>query len=107
MTDAERSLYERECEKHPWMKEVRMSDDEVRQTFDRDLGEGSTDKQFARLYRDHWSWVCLAVLKHFYETGEFVILNEDYLDGQNENVVMHIMKSRGADWDTVKDVICK
>ena len=71
MNDWERSMYESECERQPWMKEVRMGDEEFRQHFDADLGEGATNCQFRHLYNDHWSWVCLALFKYFYETGEY------------------------------------
>lgn len=106
MNDQELRMYERECEERPWMKEVSMTDDEFRQRLDRDLGEGSAAKLFGNLYRDHWSWVCLAVFKYFYQTGEYKHLGEDYLDGQNDNVISHIMQAQAADSATVNDVLC-
>ena len=106
MNDWERSMYESECERQPWMKEVRMGDEEFRQHFDADLGEGATNRQFRHLYNDHWSWVCLALFKHFYETGEYHHFDNGYLDGQNDYVLYRIMKAHGADRKTIDDVIC-
>ena len=34
MNDLERSMYESECERQPWMKEAQMGDEEFRQHFE-------------------------------------------------------------------------
>ena len=50
----------------------------------------------------------LAILKHFYETGEFVHYDWDYTDGQMEGTIQEIMKAWGADLQTENDVLdCK
>ena len=102
MTKRERWLYEREKGLHPWMATVKMTDEEFRQRFEQDLGDGAVGINFGSMYLDHWSWVCLDVFKHFYETGEFVETGSDYLDGQNENVIGSIVEAQGKTWDDVK-----
>lgn len=102
MTEKERLTFNHYRERHPWMATVKMTDEEFRQRFERDLGEGAVDRQFNHYYRDYWSWVCLDVMKHFYETGEFVETGSDYLDGQNEHVIWQIVKAQGKTWDDVK-----
>ena len=67
-----------------------------------DLGDGAVGINFGSMYLDHWSWVCLDVIKHFYETDEFVETGSDYLDGQNENVIGSIVEAQGKTWDDVK-----
>lgn len=105
MNEAERTLYEFECKQRPWMNHVSMTDEELRSRLDADLGEGYTDKLFAHRYNDHWSWVCLAVFKSFYESGVYHRLNIDYLDGQNECDIMKILKQRGLTWPEVEEIM--
>ena len=102
MTKRERWMYEREKSLHPWMETVKMSDKEFKVRFEQDLGDGAVGINFGSMYLDHWSWVCLDVIKHFYETGEFVETGSDYLDGQNENVIGSIVEAQGKTWDDVK-----
>ena len=102
MTKRERWLYEREKDLHPWMATVKMTDKEFKERFERDLGDGAVGIHFGSMYLDHWSWVCLDVFKHFYETGEFVETGSDYLDGQNEAVISAIVEAQGKTWDDVK-----
>lgn len=102
MTKRERWMYEREKSLHPWMATVKMSDKEFKVRFEQDLGDGAVGINFGSMYLDHWSWVCLDVFKHFYETGEFVETGSDYLDGQNENVIGSIVEAQGKTWDDVK-----
>ena len=102
MTKRERWMYEREKSLHPWMATVKMSDKEFKVRFEQDLGDGAVGINFGSMYLDHWSWVCLDVIKHFYETGEFVETGSDYLDGQNENVIGSIVEAQGKTWDDVK-----
>ena len=102
MTKRERWMYEREKSLHPWMATVKMSDKEFKVRFEQDLGDGAVGINFGSMYLDHWSWVCLDVMKHFYETGEFVETGSDYLDGQNENVIGSIVEAQGKTWDDVK-----
>ena len=93
---------EREKSLHPWMATVKMSDKEFKVRFEQDLGDGAVGINFGSMYLDHWSWVCLDVIKHFYETGEFVETGSDYLDGQNENVIGSIVEAQGKTWNDVK-----
>lgn len=102
MTKRERWMYEREKSLHPWMATVKMSDKEFKVRFEQDLGDGAVGINFGSMYLDHWSWVCLDVFKHFYETSEFVETGSDYLDGQNENVIGSIVEAQGKTWDDVK-----
>ena len=81
---------------------VKMSDKEFKVRFEQDLGDGAVGINFGSMYLDHWSWVCLDVIKHFYETGEFVETGSDYLDGQNENVIGSIVEAQGKTWNDVK-----
>ena len=107
MNEHERELYEKEEERHPWMKTVTMTDDEFREAFDRDLGLGATFLHTIRLYNDHWSWVWLCYMKHFYETGEFHSFDNGYFDGQNDWDLIRIMRAHGADNDTLNGVLCQ
>ena len=102
MNKRERWMYEREKGLHPWMATVKMSDKDFKERFERDLGDGAVGIHFGRLYLNHWSWVCLDVMKHFYETGEFVETGSNYLDGQNENVIGSIVEAQGKAWEDVK-----
>lgn len=102
MTKRERWMYEHEKELHPWMATVKMTDEAFRKRFEHDLGIGAVGIHFGSMYLDHWSWVCLDVMKHFYETGEFVETGSDYLDGQNEAVISAIVEAQGKNWNDVK-----
>lgn len=102
MTKRERWMYEREKSLHPWMETVKMSDKAFKERFEQDLGDGAVGIHFGSMYLDHWSWVCLDVMKHFYETGEFVETGSDYLDGQNAHVIGEIVEAQGKTWDDVK-----
>ena len=102
MTKRERWMYEHEKSLRPWMATVKMTDKEFKERFEQDLGDGAVGINFGSMYLDHWSWVCLDVIKHFYETGEFVETGSDYLDGQNENVIGSIVEAQGKTWNDVK-----
>lgn len=107
MNERERELYELEEERHPWMKTVKMTDDEFQELFDRDLGEGATLLHTLCSFRDHWKWVWLCYMKHFYETGEYHFFDHGYFDGQNDWDLIRIMRAHGADKDTINGVLCK
>lgn len=102
MTEQERWGYDNFCKNHPWLSEVKMTDDELRVRMDEDLGTGYTDSYWNHLYNDYWSWVCIGVWKHFYEHNEFAETGSDYLDGQNECVISNILQARGLDWKDIK-----
>lgn len=108
MTVAEQAFYEQDCKIFPWLKTVTMSDDEFFACYERDLGKGSAALSFNHLWNKHYSWICLAILKHFYETGEYVHYDWGYTDAQMEGTVQEIMKAWGADLQTENDVLsCK
>ena len=86
MTAEERSFYEEDGKKFPWLMTVHMSDDEFLACIERDRGKGFSALLFNDLWNKHYSWVFLAVLKHFYETGEFVHYDWDYTDSQTETL---------------------
>ncbi len=101
MTAEERKAYDSFCQKHPWLAEVKMTDDELRARMDKDLGAQYLERFSERPYKDIWSWVCIGVFKHFYEHNEFAETGSNYLDGQNENVIDRILKAHGSDWSGV------
>ena len=68
------------------------------------LWRGVKEKEVSM--KGHWRWVCLAVFKHFYETGEFHHIDRGRLDAQNEYVCYRILKAHGADRKTIDGVIC-
>ena len=105
----ERKFYEADCVKHPWLAEINLSDDEFRERIDGDMGEGYAARVFGdHLWKLHYSWVYLGIVKYFYQTGELKHYDADYMDAQTEGIVMEIMQARGADWDTVCNVLdCK
>ena len=107
MTAEEQAYYDEESKKFPWLKTVTMSDDEFFACFERDLGKGSAALWFNHLWNKHYSWVFLAILKHFYETGEFVHFDWDYTDSQTEGVLWDIMTAWGADLQTGGDVLSR
>ena len=108
MTAEERSFYEEDGKKFPWLMTVHMSDDEFLACIERDRGKGFSALLFNDLWNKHYSWVFLAVLKHFYETGEFVHYDWDYTDSQTEFIILNIMEAWGADDDTINGVLdCK
>ena len=108
MTAQEQAFYDEDSKKFPWLKTITMSDDEFFACFERDKGKGITALLFHHLWNKHYSWVYLAVLKHFYETGEFVHYDWDYTDSQTEYLIQDIMEAWGADLQTEKNVLsCK
>ena len=108
MTAEEQAYYDEDSKKFPWLKTITMSDDEFLACYERDLGKGMAAICFHSLWNKHYSWVCLAILKHFYETGEFVHYDWDYTDGQMEGIIQEIMQAWGADLQTENDVLdCK
>ena len=107
MTAEEQAYYDEDSKKFPWLKTITMSDDEFFACFERDLGKGSAALWFNHLWNKHYSWVFLAILKHFYETGEFVHFDWDYTDSQAEGVLWDIMIAWGADLQTGGDVLSR
>ena len=105
MTAEEQAYYDEDSKKFPWLKTITMSDDEFFACFERDLGKGAAALWFNHLWNKHYSWVFLAILKHFYETGEFVHFDWDYTDSQSEGVLWDIMIAWGADLQTGGDVL--
>lgn len=108
MTAQEQAFYDEDSKKFPWLKTITMSDDEFFACLERDRGKGITALLFHDFWNKHYSWVFLAVIKHFYETGEFVHYDWDYTDTQTEGLIQDIMKAWGADSQTENDVLdCK
>lgn len=108
MTADEQWFYDQDSKKFPWLKTVTMSDDEFVANIERDRGKGRAALWFDDLWNRHYSWVFLAVIKHFYETGEFVHYDWDYIDTQSECLIQEIMEAWGADDKTSDDVLdCK
>ena len=105
MTALERLLYEEDSKKFPWLKTINMSDDDLISNVDRDCGIGKAALWFDHQWNKHYSWVFLAILKHFYETGEFVNYDWDYIDSQSECLIQDIMEAWGADTKTSNDVL--
>ena len=60
---------------------------------------------FHDLWNRHYSWVVLAKFKHFYETGELVHYDWDYVDIQTEATIQDILIAWGADRQTENDVL--
>ena len=81
MTAEEQAYYDEDSKKFPWLKTITMSDDEFLACYERDLGKGMAAICFHSLWNKHYSWVCLAILKHFYETGEFVHYSSSIMIG--------------------------
>lgn len=108
MTAEEQAFYDEDSKNFAWLKTIKMSDDEFFANIERDKGKGITALLFHDLWNRHYSWVYLAVLKHFYETGEFVHYDWDYTDTQTEGLIQEIMIAWGADHQTENDVLdCK
>ena len=101
----ERGLFEGECARHPWLADVKMSDEDFCSAIDRDLGEGVAENVFSRKWRDHYSWVFVNVVKYFYEHGVHKHFDEKYMDSQAEYLITLIMRVHGANWDVVRDVL--
>ncbi len=107
MTAEEQTLYDKESKTFPWLKTIKMSDDEFFECLERDMGKGTTALLFGDLFNKHYSWVFLAVLKHFYETGEFVQYDWNYIDAQTEGIIQEIMDAWGAERQTEMDVLIR
>ena len=107
MSEQERRGYDNFCKDHPWLAEVKMTDDELRALLDEDLGSGYINSYWKYLYNDFWSWVCIGVWKHFYEHNEFAETGSNYVDGQNEAVINDILLARGIDWKDIKTLEVK
>jgi hypothetical protein len=105
MTAEEQALYDEDSNKFPWLKTITMSDDEFFACIERDKGKGIAALLFHHLWNRHYSWVFLAILKHFYETGEFIHYDWNYMDSQTEYLIQEIMLAWGADWQTIDDVL--
>lgn len=105
MTAEEQALYDEDSKTFPWLKTITMSDDEFFACYERDLGKGATALGFKHLWNKHYSWVCLAILKHFYETGEYVHYDWGYTDAQMQGTIQDIMMAWGADNETENDVL--
>ena len=91
MNEREQWLYDNMMPEHPWMADIKMTDEELEQRLVNDLGNDFVQKWFAPSWNDHWLWVAAAVFKHFYECGEFVNVDRGYLDGQTEYVIDRIL----------------
>lgn len=99
MSPSDKELYDNDSKSFPWLASIKMSDDEFLQCIERDLGKGTSALLFFHSWRKHYGWVFVAILKHFYETGEFVNYDYDYIDGQADYQVRCIMIAWGADAD--------
>lgn len=106
MTVEEQALYDADAEKHPWLKNITMTDDEMCERIDHYKYEGYTkERLFSHMFNHHYSWVYMAKFKHFLTTGEWVEYDSDYIDAQTEYVVMDIMIADEASEETIKAVM--
>lgn len=105
MTAEVQALYDAEAEKHSWLKDTAMSDDEFCERLDHYLGDGFSEHLFSHRFNKHYSWVFMAQIKYFLTTGSLVNYDYDYLDSQAEYVVLQIMKADGATDDTIHSVL--
>ena len=97
MNEQEQALYDRDAIRYPWLKSITMTDDEMRIRLD----------QYFDLWNLHYTWVYMAKIKYFLETGEYVLYDMGYLDGQADYIISQIMEADGADKDTIFDVLCR
>lgn len=107
MNEQEQALYDRDAIRYPWLKSITMTDDEMRIRLDQYFYEGYTEKIFLDLWNLHYTWVYMAKIKYFLETGEYVLYDMGYLDGQADYIISQIMEADGADKDTIFDVLCR
>ena len=105
MTPKEQAMYDAYVKERPWLADVTMSDDELREKISKDLGDDFLGRWFYYLWNDHWNWVALAQFKYFYQTGMYKPLAEDYPDSQIEDVIMRILFARGVHGKIVRDVV--
>ena len=106
MNAEEQAFYDSDAKRHPWLKSITMTDDELRTLLDKYLPDGYSPFLFNPLWNRHYSWVFMAKIKYFLETGEFVLYDEAYLDGQADWILTQIMAGDGADGATIDDVLC-
>ena len=106
MNAEEQARYDCDAEKYPWLKTVTMTDGEMLSRLYRCYTEKFNPYLFFSSWRDHYLWVFIAKVKHFFETGENVVYDDDYLDGQADYLFIQIMEADGADSDTIEDVLC-
>ena len=106
MTEEDHHLYSSEMTQRHWMCDIKWTDFELEQALIRDLGEERVKNYFASLYYSPWTWVCNDVFKYYYQKGKFMLLDDDYLDGQNEAIIWDIMKARG-DGKTIDEIVVR
>ena len=105
MTAEVQALYDADAKKHPWLKNITMSDDELRERIDYYTRKGMTVKLFEQKFKRHYNWVYLAQIKHFLTTGEVVCYDYDYVDAESELVICDIRTADGASEETIDAVM--
>ena len=86
-------VYKEYVKERPWLDEVTMTDDDLKKCLTRDIGHKRAEEECNCQYRPPYNRVQLNILKHLYETGEQKYVGDGYIDGQNDDLFMEIMKS--------------
>lgn len=89
-------MYDAFVKEHPWLADVTMSDDELREMISKDMGADYLDRWFHTPWNDHWDWVALDMFKYFYQTGTHKPIGNGYVDGNLEYEIMMILDARGV-----------
>lgn len=105
MTAEELALYDADAKRHPWLKNITMTDDELRERIEHYTSKGMTIKLFEQQFERHYNRIYLAQIKHFLTTGEMVFYDYDYIDAESELVICDLMMSDGASQKTIDAVM--
>lgn len=90
------AIYKDLMAKSPWLEEVQMSDKDLFVFLKRDIGEREAD---SFVYHNHFNKpydrLSIKIVKYYYETGEFRLVGNGYIDGQMEDICEYELHTSG------------
>lgn len=83
-------IYQKYVEEYPWLDAVQMTDEELAERLTRDVGTRTSQTWLNNGFNKPYDRICINILKSFYETGEHHLVDDNYINGQLEDVIERI-----------------
>ena len=83
-------IYKDYAERYPWLDIVQMTDNELEERLSRDIGSDEGHFLLNNGFKKPYDRICINILKSFYETGEHHLVDDNYINGQLEDVIERI-----------------
>lgn len=87
-------VYKHYVEEYPWLEAVRMTDAELQECLSRDTDEEEAHYWLHNDFNRPYNRICINILKSFYETGEQQLVDNNYINGQLDDVILRAQESK-------------